>query len=149
MPLSESEILSKHEQSLGEARDACQKLGRNADPTYLAPRGHLYSQLRTALQHLEGSCRQLAAYRADARWLKLGILYGRAQRGAQSKFVRQNWGWFQQLMPLFENGMRSMRDLAEMRTGRLSRDPILPQNPSKWLNLPDHTPDLGKPKVMH
>ena len=149
MPLSESEILSKHAQSLGEARDACQKLGRNADPTYLAPRGHLYSQLRTALQHLEGSCRQMAAWRADGHWTKAGIYYGRIARAAQAKFVRQDWRWFANAIVLFDRGLRGMKELAEKKTGRLSREPILPENPSKWLVLPNHTPDLGKPKVMH
>jgi hypothetical protein len=149
MPLTDSELIDRHSQALREAHGACQKLARNADPTYIKPRGELYATLRTALQHLEGTCRQLGAFRGDARWLKLGIVYAKTMRGAQSKFVRQDWLWFQRLMPLFENGMRSMQDLKDMRTGRLSDSPILPNNPSKWLHLPDHVPDIGKPKVLN
>ena len=145
MPLTDGEVISRHAQSLREAHGACQKLGKNADPEYLAPRGHLYSELRAALNHLEGSCRQMAAFRDDARWLKLGVVYARAMRGAQKAFVGQRWNWFNQLMPLFVNGMRSMEDLKDMRTGKLSNSLILPANPSSWLNLPDHKPALRPP----
>lgn len=149
MPLSESEIIAKHVQSLGEAREACQAIGRNADPEYVAPRGHWYVQLRKAMMALEGSARQMSHFRGDARWLKLGILYGKALRAAQAKFVGQNWRWFHDLQPLFENGLRSMADLRDMRTGRLSNSPILPANPSSWLVLPNHKPAMRPPGTVH
>lgn len=149
MPITENEILSRHSQALGDARDSCQQLGRNADPEYLAPRGHHYAELKRSLMALEGSCRQMAHYRSDARWLRLGIVYGRAMRGAQAKFVGQRWSWFKALMPLFENGMRSMTDLREMKTGRLTTSPILPTNPSKWLVLADHKPAMRGPGTVH
>ena len=145
MPLTESDLIQRHAQSLREAHGACQKLGLNADPTYIAPRGHLYAELKRALEHLEGSCRQLAAFRSDARWIKLGIVYAKTTRAAQKAMVGQRWLWFRDLMPLFENGMRRMDELRNMRTGRLSSDAILPANPSSWLNLPDHKPALRPP----
>lgn len=149
MPLSENEIIAKHVQALGEAREACQALGRNADPEYIAPRGRWYARLRDALNALEGSARQMSMCRLDARWTRLGVVYGRALRGAQAKFVGQNWRWFHDLQPLFENGLRSMADLRDMKTGKLSNSPILPANPSSWLVLPDHKPRLRGPGTMH
>ena len=145
MPLTESDILQRHAQSLREAHGACQKLGLNADPDYLAPRGHLYTEVKQALEHLEGSCRQMAAFRSDSRWVRLGVIYAIAMRGAQKAMVGQRWAWFSQLMPLFENGARHMDDLRDARTGRLSREAILPQNSSSWLVMPDSKPALRPP----
>ena len=133
--LSESEILSKHHDALGEADRACQNLGKNADPTYLAPRGHDYGNLKRALKALEGSARQMAHFRADTRWVKLGIVYARAQTQCQHKFVGQKWAYFNKLRELFVLGQRRMTALAEMRTG--TRGPILPTQPTSWLVLPD------------
>lgn len=134
--LSEREIIDRHTQALGEAHRACQRLGKNADPEYLAPRGHDYGNLKRALNALEGSARQMAHFREDARWLKLGVLYAKAMRTAQAKFVGQRWGAFNELMKLFENGQRSMADLRDRKTD--TRGPILPQRASDWLILPDH-----------
>lgn len=133
--ISETEILDRHRQSLGEAHRACQRLGKNADPTYLAPRGHDYGNLKRALDTLEGSARQMAHFRADARWLKLGMLYAKARRAAQAKFVGQRWDYFGELMKLFELGHRRLEEL-QARTG--THGPILPSRPSEWLHLPDH-----------
>lgn len=134
--LTEQEIVDRHVQALGEARRACQALGRNADPEYIAPRGKHYGDLKRALDHLEGSCRQLAHYRADARWLRLGVLYAKAMRAAQAKFVGQRWGYFNELIKLFENGLRQMDDLQTRKTGQLGA--ILPARPADWLVLPNH-----------
>ena len=133
--LSETDIIDRHKQALGEAHRACQRLGRNADPDYMAPRGHDYSNLRRALQALEGSCRQMAHFRADARWIKLGVVYAKAMRTAQAKFVGQRWAYFNELTKLFELGQRSMEDLQSRKTGRLGA--ILPSQPTDWLVLPD------------
>lgn len=136
--LTETDILDRHKQALGEAHRAAQNLGRNADPSYLAPRGKHYGDLKRALTALEGSCRQMAAWRSDARWLKLGVIYAKAMRGAQAKFVGQRWSWFNELMALFVLGHNRLDELQTMKTGRLSSSPILPNNPSAWLHLPDH-----------
>lgn len=136
--LSEREILDRHLQALGEANGACQRLGRQADPALLAPRGGDYSKLKDALDALEGSCRQLAHFRSDARWLRLGILYARTRRGAQSAFIGQRWAWFGDLTQLFEQGIINMIELRDGKTGRPASSPILPRNASAFLMLPDH-----------
>lgn len=134
--LTENEILAKHEQSLKEAHRACQMLGKNADPDYIAPRGHLYGQLKRACMALEGSARQLAAFREDARWLKLGIFYAMVQRKNQAAFVGQRWGYFEKLQQLFTDGTARMNELRHAKTGK--RGPILPARPSEFLLVPDH-----------
>lgn len=132
--ITENEILSRHKQALGEAHRACQRLGRNADTDYLAPRGNDYGDLKEALTLLEGSTRQMAHFRADARWLRLGVVYAKAMRIAQVKFVSQKWNAFNELKGLFELGHRRIEEL-QTRTG--TTGPILPQNPSSWLTMPD------------
>lgn len=69
--LTETEIVDRHRQALGEAHRACQRLGKNADDDYLAIRGPDYTALKEAVELLEGSARQMAHFRSDARWLKL------------------------------------------------------------------------------
>lgn len=132
--LTELEILDRHRDALGLAHRACQRLGQNARDDYLAPRGQHYGELKEALELLEGSARQMAHFRADARWLKLGVLYAKTMRIAQVKFIGQKWNAFNQMMPLFVNGKKHLEDL-QMKTG--TRGPILPQNPSSWLVMPD------------
>lgn len=134
--LTEAEIVDRHCQALGEARTACQALARHADPDMIAPRGHHYVSLKEALNLLEGSCRQLAHYRADTRWLKLGIVYAKAMRTSQRAFIGQRWLDFGKMTSLFDMGLRNMRDLKDQRTGK--RGAILPSRPSDWLVLPDH-----------
>lgn len=136
--LSENEILDRHQQALGEARRACQHLGRNADPEYLAPRGAHYAHLTRSLKALEGSCRQMAHFRSDARWLRLGIHYARQMRTVQAKFVGQQWAWFNEFKALFELGERRLAELRDAKTGVSGA--ILPKRASEWLILPDTTP---------
>ena len=133
--LTERDILDRHRQALGEAHRACQRLGKNADPLYLAPRGHDYGNLKRALEMLEGSARQMAHFREDARWLRLGIVYAKAMRSAQSKFIGQRWAYFNELTKLFALGHRRVEEL-QAKTG--TQGPILPSRPSDWLVLPDH-----------
>lgn len=146
---TENELFDRHTQALGEAHRACQRLGKNADPEYLAPRGHDYGNLKRALSALEGSARQAAHHRADARWLKLGIIYARVARASQAKFVGQRWNWYNQIMPIFERGLRSMDELKNMKTGRSSNSPIIPARASEWLVLPNHVPATRPPGRIH
>lgn len=134
--LTETELFDRHAQSLGEAHRACQELGRNADPNHLAPRGREYAALKKALSDLEGSCRQLAYFRDDARWLKLGIFYAKITRQTQHKFVGQRWAFFNSLMEVFQLGHRRLDELRTNKTG--VRGPVLPQRASEWLIMPDH-----------
>lgn len=136
--LTEAEILSKHQQSLKEARHHCAELARCADPMIIAPRGWRYTKLRTALQELEGTCRQMAHWREDARWLKLGIVYAKAMRTVQARFTLHDWQAFGKLVALFDKGLVSMEGLRDSRTGRSGM--ILPSQPTDWLILPDSTP---------
>lgn len=145
--LTEQEIMSKHVQSLKEGKDACQWLAKNADPTYLAPRGRHYGNLKRALNALEGSCRQMAGFRGDTRWLPLGIIYAKAMRLAHRDFLRQNWLGFRSMEKLFENGLKRMDDLATAKTGKLGV--ILPSRPPDWLILPDHKPMGNFRGTMH
>lgn len=133
--LTQSEILSKHTQCLKEAKDACDKLFKNADPTYIFPRGHLYGQLKRAITALEGTCRQMSMFRDDTRWTKLGFVYARALRMAQAKFSAQDWLFFGKFGELFTQGLTRMDELANKKTGR--RGIIMPTDYS-FLHLPDH-----------
>lgn len=144
--ITESEILSRHKQALGEAHRSCQRLGRNAADDYLAPRGQDYGELKEALEALEGSCRQMAHFRADARWLRLGVVYAKAMRISQTKFVAQKWNAFNELKGLFELGHRRIEEL-QTRTG--TAGPILPQNPSSWLVMPDLKIPKASPVRVH
>ena len=144
---SEVELFDRHRQSLGEAHRACQDLGRNADSERVALKGHHYVALKEALSILEGSARQMAHLRSDARWLKLGVLYAKIMRQVQVKFVTQRWAYFTQLLELFEHGRTRLDDLANRPTGTLG--PILPQNPSSWLIMPDYqAPRPRQPPFM-
>lgn len=136
MATTEQDIIDRHMQALGEAQRACQRLGRNADPDFLAPRGHDYGNLKRALQALEGTARQMCHWRQDTRWLKLGILYAKAMRLAQVKFVGQRWAAFNEMTKLFDRGLREMEELKTRRTGQIG--PVLPSRPTDWLILPDH-----------
>lgn len=131
---TESECLAKHKDALGEAHRACQRLGKNAAEGVLKPRGRDYANLKTALEELEGSARQIAMFRRDARWLRLGILYAKTLQGCQRRFVGQRWTFFRDLMPLFENGKVQLEQL-QAKTGVIGA--ILPQRASEWLIMPE------------
>lgn len=145
--LTEQELIDRHQQALKEAKDACQELGRNADPDYIAVRGPHYRRLREALNLVEGTCRQLCAFRQDTRWLPLGIHYAKVMRLVQRKFVEQKWSHFGKLAPMFDIGLRQMQDLKDRRTG--IRGSILIENPAPLLWLPDSTPALRGPGTVH
>jgi len=145
--LTELEILSKFNQSIREARDACAWLAKNADPEWLAPRGVHYRRLKTALSELEGCARQMSQFRSDTRWLPLGILYGaKAARLAQKYFVQLNWKGFGELTKLFDMSERRADELANAKTGRLGV--ILPTR-TDFLMLPDHRVPMPNRGTRH
>ena len=125
----------------------CQRLGSQLDPEKAEPRGWQYAALRDHIGLLEGTCRQMAAFREDARWIRLGIQYAKLRRSAQKHFIAQRWKAFTQMMPIFEAGLRSVADLAEAKTG--ARGPILPKNASSWLVLPTHDPFAGTRRTIN
>lgn len=79
----------------------------------------------------------MSMFRSDARWTKLGFVYARALRLIQKKFTAMDWLAFRDLIPLFENGLKRMDELATAKTGRTG--PILPQR-TDWLILPQNVP---------
>ncbi len=133
--LTEQEIIDKHIQSLKEGEDACKRLFINVDPEKAAPRGVLYGRLRRSLQELEGTCRQMAAWRDDVRWTKLGFVYARAMRVAQAEMTAHNWAAFGELSKLFQIGLVRMDELKNRKTGKIG--PILPTGPVTWTQIPD------------
>jgi hypothetical protein len=142
-PLTDAEVLDRHKTSLGEARDACQSLGQFADPLLVGLKGGHYAALKRSLDMLEGSCRQLGTLRADARWIRLGAVYGRARITVQIMFSGQKWADFGKMRTLFELGQRRLAEL-DMKTGVRSEQPILPQRASEWLHMPSLQPLLDK-----
>lgn len=135
--LSEQEILSRHAQSLREARECCQQLAKNMDPMYLAPRGRLYRNLRKAVDELEGSCRQMCHWRADSRWLPLGIYYAKVNRTIQQLFKHRNWHGFRDITPIFENGLVK---LEQLRTAKAGRSGVILPKRTDWLVMPELKP---------
>lgn len=133
--LTQQEILDKHGQCLKEGKDACTLLAKNADPTYIFPRGHLYGKLRRALTALEGSCRQMSMMRDDTRWTQLGFVYAKALRMAQTKFNAQDWLGLGKMGDLFDIGLKRMDDLANRKTGKSG---VIMPDRYDWLVLPDH-----------
>lgn len=131
--LTEREILTKHTQSLREAADACQWLARNADPEKIAPRARHYKNLQEALKELEGTCRQMCAFRDDTRWLPLGIFYAKIMRVATAQYASMNWLGFGRLAEVFKVGGPKVEALANAKTGKAGA--ILPKR-TDWLILP-------------
>jgi hypothetical protein len=140
--LSEVEVVDKFLESLGEAAAACRALASQADPERAAPRGRHYVVLKVSLKAIEGCCRQMATFRSDARWLKLGAIYGRALLLCQPKFVGQNWAWFGKIPESLDYARKSLLDLKDQKTGVRSSKPILPERASDWLIMPEIRPSL-------
>lgn len=147
MALTEQDILDRHTQSLKEALDHCQWLGGQQDECNAAPRGGRYVRLRRALDELEGSCRQMAHFRGDARWVKLGTIYAKAMQLAQRLYIGQRWGEFGKMTMLFAKGLHSADQIANRRTGTMGTilpgSDLLPGSASNWIILPDWSPFAG------
>ncbi len=141
--LTDAEILDRHRESLGDASTACQALARFADPEMIGLKGGHYVELKRSLDKLEGSCRQLGTLRSDARWIRLGAVYGRARINVQIMFAGQKWREFGQMKALFELGTRRLAEL-DAKTGVRSSQPILPHRASSWLWMPSLQPLLDR-----
>lgn len=147
--ITETEILSKYRQSLKEARDQCVELGRHADPAIIAPRGWRYTKLKKAVTELEGCCRQMSHWRADARWVRLGIQFGKMLQLIQRMFVGQRWLEFRRLIEVLDLHMRHCEELATGKTGRVERQgAILPSRPSDWIITPNWRMPV-RPGIAH
>lgn len=141
--LTDADVLSRHKESLGDAHTACQALGRFADPELIGLKGGHYAQLKRSLDLLEGSCRQLGTLRSDARWIRLGAVYGRARIGVQIMYSGQQWKKFGEMKALFELGTRRLAEL-DAKTGVPSGQSINPHRASDWLWMPSLQPLLDR-----
>lgn len=74
--LTETEIFDCLSDNFRLAAEDCDKLAR------LPRKGPTYSDLRTRLELLEGACRQAAAWREDARWLRIGLFMAETHKRA-------------------------------------------------------------------
>lgn len=125
--LFESEIFSRLVENFRLAAESCELLA-------IRPaRGPVYRKLIEQLKLCEGCCRQVAYYRDDTRWLRIGLLMEEAHKRAG--------GWLRRYPrtatenaahPLFvrlaENlraGQKSAEDLRTKATGRVGI--ILPE----------------------
>jgi hypothetical protein len=139
--LSEHEILSRHVQALQEAKDQCLWFSTQQDKERAAPRGHHYTLLREALKLAEGSARQMAHYRGDARWVRIGAFCAKLMRKVQILYVGQQWRKLGLLAEVFDGQMWKVEDFKHRRTDTLGV--ILP-TPGKmdWIRQPEGTPLL-------
>jgi hypothetical protein len=88
--VTEREILSLMKATFKRAAEHCDKLA------VLPARGPTYRRLREDLQICENCCRQVAWYREDARWLRIGLMMEEAHKRAG--------GWLRdRTMPRTEN----------------------------------------------
>lgn len=74
--LTEHEILDCLVENFRLAAGHCDALA------VLPARGPIYRLLRKELELVEGCCRQVAQYRGDARWLRIGLMMEEAHRRA-------------------------------------------------------------------
>ena len=127
--VAEREILSLLKETFLRSAEHCDKLA------VLPARGPTYRKLRTDLATCENCCRQVAWYRQDARWLRIGLMMEEAHKRAG--------GWLRdRTMPRTENsnlahplflrladnlrfGAKRAEELETMATGRLGM--ILPK----------------------
>jgi len=143
MPMSDTDYVKRHVESLSEARAAAHELGRLADPEYNGSRRH-YIALKEAVEKLEGSARQLGTLWSDARWIRNAAFWGRLRLKLQPAVMMERWAWFAGLPQVFDVGQRGMEDLLSRKTGQSSGKPILPTH-AVWAQHPDYHPELGRP----
>lgn len=127
---TEAEVLSMLQSSLRQAREACDALKMNA-----VERRHgnaQYARLSRAFKHAEGACRQMAHWRGDARWLRLGVTYGRMLEPCRRLYLKGKWKAFHEIARTIESHIREVDDLATRKTERAGTL-ILPKRPSDWL----------------
>jgi hypothetical protein len=124
--LTEVEIFDCMRDNLRVAADRCRKLAWNPR------RGWLYTEFRQSLELVEGACRQASAWRADTRWLVLGLKMAEAHRraGGWLRDLPSREGrkvahpMFQKLAEALDDAGKTaerLRTLATLRSG-----PILP-----------------------
>jgi hypothetical protein len=143
--VTEHEILTCLKGAFQRSAEACDKLA------VLPQRGPTYRKMREDLQICENCCRQVAYYRDDARWLRIGMMMEEAHKRAG--------GWLRDRTmprtadsnlahPLFlrlaENlrfGVKRVEELETMATGRVGAIlpkplPGLPRTQGRMVQVP-------------
>ena len=136
--LQENEVIDCHVDALKKARSCCVGLDSQGDDPHAEVAAYHYTELKSALDRLEGSARQLAYYREDTRWLKLATVYTRLMPLVQGNFGAMNWRAFGAMVPALDIAMKNAQALVERKTGK--RGIILPDAPPVWAALPDWNP---------
>lgn len=134
--LTEIEIFDRMEQSLKEAAELADRLAvENL-------RGPLYHALREHLSLIEGCARQAAAWRADARWLKIGMIahecheraggWLRGYKDKDGKRIAYSVTHKNKMFVMLAINLRGIAGVAEaFKTGATRRvGPIIPEIPN-------------------
>ncbi len=119
--LTEREIFDRMKSSLRESADICLRLARGE-------RGPLYRQLRAHLGLIEGTLRQAAWWREDARWLYVVPIVAKAHQEA-GRWLREKGPTtgqkFAKLAGIMRSCQKAAEDLQLKRTERVGM--ILPR----------------------
>ena len=89
----------------------------------LPAKGKCYERFRNSLKLVEGSCRQLAYFREDARWLEMGILmedaHQRVRRWVVGHGQPELFRLMSEKLSQMEIMANQLRDKATGRTGMI------------------------------
>lgn len=117
--LTEQEIMDQLRRNIRQAAEHCEDLA------VVPMRGPVYSAMREELSLIEGCCRQMAAWRGDARWLPLGIAMEQVhQRSKDWLRFHHPRKMFLMLAEKLRGLQRMIEDVETRRTGKLG--PIVP-----------------------
>ena len=131
--LTEAEIFSCLAENFKSAAQHC------ADLAKLPRKGPTYRKLREELKLLEGSCRQAAYWRGDARWLRIGMYMEEVHQRAGSwlrgykrpdgiKVTHREGTLHPLFMKLAENLKAGFEAAEKLRTERTGiKGPIVPK----------------------
>ena len=118
--LTEAEILDQLRRNVRQAAEHCEDLA------VLPQFGPTYRAMREELSLIEGCCRQMAAWRGDARWLPLGLwaeeCHKRSQHWLRYHFPRKLFLKLGENLRALQRGMELVEQKA---TGKLG--PIVPK----------------------
>lgn len=133
--LTENEVIDRLRTSLKEAIQA------SADLAVKSRKGPEYKKLREHLGLVEGSCRQLAVFRQDARWYPIAMLMGECHKKAggwlrgwtDKDGNKRHWriGEKNKLFLMLEANLKAILYMVDVlqtkRTGKVGM--ILPETP--------------------
>lgn len=151
--LTETEVIDRMRTSLREAIQA------SADLAVKSRKGPSYNKLREHLGLVEGACRQLAAFREDARWYNIGRLMAECHQKAGGWLRgwkdpktghRHHWraGEKNRLFLMLEANLKAIDKAAEtLRTAKTGRVgmilPVAPNTGRKITAVPGYNVSPG------